>query len=76
MIPSESFALVGVGLVLALAVALDASRFIESMLFGLSPADPLTYGSAASVVVTVALPASLVRALRAAHVDPMALRAE
>jgi hypothetical protein len=42
MILSESFALVGVGLVLGVAVALDASRFIESMHFGLSSADPLT----------------------------------
>ena len=54
-----------------------ARRFIESILFGLSAADPLTYGSVAGVVIAVALPASLVPALRAARVDPMtALRAE
>jgi len=62
---------------IGLAVAFAASRFIESMLFGLSTADPLTYGSVASVVIAVALLASLVPAFRAAHVDPMtALRAE
>jgi predicted permease len=77
MILSESFALVGLGLMLGAAVAFAASRFIDSILFGLSTADPLTYGSVASVVIAVALPASLLPAIRAAHVDPMtALRAE
>jgi putative ABC transport system permease protein len=47
------------------------------MLFGLSPADPLTYGCVASMIIAVALTASLHPALRAARVDPMtALRAE
>jgi predicted permease len=77
MILSESFGLVSVGLVLGVAVAFGASRFVESMLFGLSPADPLTYGVVAGVIIAVALAASLFPALRAARVDPMtALRTE
>jgi putative ABC transport system permease protein len=59
------------------AGAFGASRFVESMLFGLSPADPLTYGAVAIVIIAVALPASLLPAFRAARVDPMtALRTE
>jgi ABC-type antimicrobial peptide transport system permease subunit len=77
MILSDSSALVGLGIMLGVAGAFAASRFIESMLFGLSTVDPLTYGSTAGVVIAAALPASLLPALRAAHVDPMtALRAE
>jgi predicted permease len=77
MILSQSFALVGAGLVLGVGVAFGAGRFVESMLFGVSAADPRTYASVAGVIIAVALPASLLPALRAARVDPMtALRAE
>jgi predicted permease len=77
MILRESFGLVGAGLVAGVAGAFGASRFVESMLFGLSPADPLTYGAVAIVIIAVALPASLLPAFRAARVDPMtALRTE
>ena len=52
-------------------------RFVESTLFGLTAADPLTYAVVAGVLVAVTLPASLRPAPRAARVDPMiALRAE
>jgi len=77
MVLRESFALVAIGLVFGVAVAYAARRFVESMLFGLTAADPLTYVTVASVLVAVALLASFVPALRAARVDPMtALRAE
>jgi putative ABC transport system permease protein len=77
MVLGEARGLVGPGLALGVAVAVAASRFIESMLFGLTAADPLTYGSAAGVVIGVALAASLLPAFRAARVDPMtALRAD
>jgi predicted permease len=77
MILRESLALVGLGVALGLPAAYGSSRFIESMLFGLSPADSLTYGSVALILIVVALLASLLPALRAAQVDPMAaLRSE
>jgi predicted permease len=77
MILRESLALVGLGVALGLPAAYGSSRFIESMLFGLSPADSLTYGSVALILIVVALLASLPPALRAAQVDPMAaLRSE
>jgi ABC-type antimicrobial peptide transport system permease subunit len=77
MVLGDALGLVGLGLALGGAAAVAASRFIESMLFGLTAADPLTYGSAAGVVLAVALAVSLLPAFRAARVDPMtALRAE
>jgi putative ABC transport system permease protein len=73
----ESLALVLLGTVLGTMAAHGASRFVESMLFGLTPGDPLTYCSVAVGLVTVALLASLIPARRAARVDPLvALRAE
>jgi ABC-type antimicrobial peptide transport system permease subunit len=77
MILRESLTLVCLGVAAGIAAACGASRLIASMLFGLSPTDPLTYGSVALLLVTVALVASLLPAHRASRVDPMlAFRAE
>ncbi|MBS1788099.1 MAG: ABC transporter permease [Acidobacteria bacterium] len=77
MILRESLLLVGVGVALGLLAAYVSSRFIQSMLFGLSPTDPLTYGSVALLLILVALLASWLPARRAARVEPMtALRSE
>jgi ABC-type antimicrobial peptide transport system permease subunit len=77
MVLRESFTLVAVGLLLGSVVAYSVRRFVESMLFGLTAADPLTYTVVAGVLVAVTLLASLRPARRAARVDPMiALRAE
>jgi predicted permease len=77
MVLRESFTLVAVGLVLGLAAAYSVRRLVESMLFGLTAADPLTYAVVAGVLIAVTLLASFRPARRAARVDPMiALRAE
>jgi putative ABC transport system permease protein len=77
MMLGESMALVCVGIAAGIAAASASSRLIASMLYGLSPADPLTYLSVASLLIVVALLASLLPALRASRVDPMtALRKE
>ena len=77
MVLRESFTLVAVGLVVGLAVAWSVRRLVESLLFGLSAADPLTYVVVAGALITVTLLASLRPAHRAARVDPMiALRAD
>jgi predicted permease len=77
MVLYESFTLIGIGLVLGLAVAFSVRRFVESTLFGLTAADPLTYVVVAGLLVGVTLLAALRPAQCAARVDPMiALRAE
>ena len=77
MVLRESLTLVGYGVTIGVAAACAASRLVASMLFGLSPTDPITYGAVALLLVAVALLAALLPARRAARIDPMvALRAE
>ena len=77
MVLRESLVLVSVGLVLGFAIVYGVRRFVASMLFGLTAADPLTYALVAGMLVAVALLAALRPAQRAARVDPMiALRME
>jgi predicted permease len=67
----------GVGILIGAVIAFVTSRFIAPLLYRVSPKDPLTYGVAALTLLTVAILASLVPALRATHVDPnIALRAD
>jgi ABC-type antimicrobial peptide transport system permease subunit len=77
MIFREASWLAVIGVVLGLGIALAMGRLIASMLYGLKPYDPLTLGSAALLLVLIALAASWIPARRAAHVDPIkALRHE
>jgi predicted permease len=77
MVLWESARLVVIGIVVGVATASYATRLIESMLYGLTPIDPLTYGGAALALVAAALTASLVPARRVTRIDPMtALRAD
>jgi len=64
----------GVGL--GLVGALSLSRAIASLLFELSPTDPLTLAAVAALLMAVAM-ASYLPARRATRVDPLiALRSE
>jgi putative ABC transport system permease protein len=68
-------ALLGVGVGIGLALA--ATRLINSLLFGTSPTDVATFAGVATLLIVVAIAASLVPALRASRVDPLvALRDE
>jgi predicted permease len=63
----------GVGLLLALA----ATRLLRSLLFGVSPADPWTFGAVTLTLSAIVFVACWLPARRAAKVDPMvALRCE
>ena len=65
------------GCVVGLIAAAAASRLLDSLLFAVSPFDPLVLSLAAVFVVALAVAASLLPASRAASIDPMnALRAE
>jgi putative ABC transport system permease protein len=66
-----------IGVLIGIAGSLALTRAIRSLLFGLSPADPLTFAAVAFILITVALWACYVPARRASRVDPnVALRYE
>jgi predicted lysophospholipase L1 biosynthesis ABC-type transport system permease subunit len=59
------------GIAIGLGGALALTRFMRSLLFGIEPADPLTFGAIALVLAVVALVASYVPARAARRVDPL-----
>ena len=61
----------GVGIAIGLAGALGVTRFLRTMLFGISPFDLLSFGGVAALLTAIALVASYVPARRAAKVDPV-----
>ena len=73
----KSLVWVGIGIAAGLLAALAAARAVASLLYGISPHDPLAYAAAAGVLLLAAVGAAWLPALRAARVDPVvALRSE
>lgn len=65
------------GCVIGLGGAVAASKLLRTLLFGVSPFDPLVLSVAALAVLLLAVAASALPALRAASIDPIrALRGE
>ncbi|HXW07136.1 MAG TPA: ABC transporter permease [Vicinamibacterales bacterium] len=71
LVMRESMILVGIGVVIGLAVALGASRFVATLLYNLAPTDGMSMALAVTVMVTVSALAGYLPARRAARVDPM-----
>ena len=77
MVLGQGLRTVLVGVVLGVAGSLALTRAIQSLLFGITATDPLTFIAVILLLVTVALLACYIPARRAAKVDPMvALRYE
>jgi predicted permease len=77
MVLRDSLAVCAIGIVVGLPLAIAGSRFLESILFGLTKYDPMSFAAALIAVSIVSVGASLIPAGRAVSVDPMrALRAE
>jgi hypothetical protein len=73
----QGLTLAAIGVGAGLAAAAASSQVLTSLLFGISPADPVSYGLAALVLGLVAAAATQIPARRATRVDPIvALRAE
>ena len=72
MVLREVLLLAGVGMTIGFAVAAASTRLIRSMLYELSPGDPVTFGGAATLLLSVAVLAGYLPARRAARLDPMA----
>jgi predicted permease len=77
MFISNGMLVTGVGLLVGLAAALGAMRFLTSVLFGVSPFDPLTYGAVFGGLALTSFVATWLPARQATTVDPaLALRGE
>ncbi len=77
MFVRHGLALTGIGVACGLAVAIVAMRLMSSLLFKVSPVDPVAYGAASLGLVATAFLASYLPSRRASAVDPVeALRAE
>jgi len=74
---TESLGSVAVGVAIGIPAAIVVTRFVSSMLFGLSPQDPASIGVALAALILVAAAATYLPARSAARTDPhVALRDE
>jgi predicted permease len=77
MFVRSAMLLTGIGVVIGLGVAAVLVRLMKTLLFGISPLDPLTFLAVPLILAAAAALASYLPARRAAGVDPVeALRAE
>ena len=77
MVLGEGFRMVLLGVVIGVAAGVALSRYLSSLFFGVSPANPVTYLEVALIMISIALVACLLPAWRAVRVNPMvALRYE
>ena len=77
LILGEGARMAAVGVGIGIAASLAVTRLMSTLLFGISAADPLTFGGVAVLLSLVALLASYIPARRAMCLDPMvALRYE
>jgi predicted permease len=77
MILGQGMRTIAIGVVIGIAGSLALTRTVESLLFGVTATDPLTFGSVTLLLVGAALLACYIPARRATKVDPMvALRSE
>jgi macrolide transport system ATP-binding/permease protein len=71
LVLSHGLALTACGVVLGAAAALSLTRLMGSLLYNVSPRDPLAFGSAFVVMAIAALLACFLPAWRAAWIDPV-----
>ena len=77
MFVRHGLVLSGIGAACGLTAAFALTRLMKSLLFDVSPADPLTYIAVSAGLIVAAMLASFLPARKAASVDPAeALRAE
>ncbi len=59
------------GIAIGLAASLALTRLLSSVLFGVGPSDPLTFGAVAAVLASVAAAACWLASRRALGIDPV-----
>ena len=72
MILRQGMVLAILGVVVGSVLAALLARVLQALLYGVSLVDPLSYGVAALVLLSVALAANLIPAWRASRISPIA----
>ena len=70
LVVTDGLKVVGIGVTVGLLVALWAGKFVQPLLFSVSPRDPSVFVLVATTLVGVAIAASWIPARRASRVDP------
>jgi predicted permease len=70
LVAHDAAGILGAGILVGLSVAFAASRYVESLLFGVRARDPLTFIGAAVLLLAAGCLAIIVPAYRAARLDP------
>jgi len=77
MVMQRGMGLACAGVLTGGALSLAAGRWLQTLLAGVSPTDPLTFGAAVALAFTMTAVGSLLPALKATRVDPLkVMRAE
>jgi putative ABC transport system permease protein len=71
LVVGQSAAFAGWGILIGIAIAFLASRWIEPLLFRQSARDVTIYAAVAAMIAAVTVAASILPALRASHADPL-----
>ena len=71
MVIGQSLRVAAVGIALGLVGAMATTRVMQSLLFGVTPTDPLTLAGATLILVAIGVVASYAPARRATAVDPV-----
>jgi ABC-type antimicrobial peptide transport system permease subunit len=73
----ETLRLAGTGILLGVALSLWSGRVVASLLYGVTPQEPLIMAGAAATLLTAGIVAAWAPAYRASRIDPaMVLRNE
>jgi putative ABC transport system permease protein len=77
LVMRQGASLTGAGILVGLLGAFAFTRVLQSILYGVSARDPLTYAALAALLAAIALLATWLPAVRAARVDPiLSIRSE
>ena len=71
MVVRQGLMLALAGVMLGLVASFGLARFVTSLLFGITGADPVTFGAVAMMLLVVALIATYIPARKASRVDPV-----
>jgi ABC-type antimicrobial peptide transport system permease subunit len=77
LVVTDGLRVASAGMAIGIVAAFWAGKWVQPLLFDVSPRDPIIFGLVATMLVIVAMAASSIPAMRASRVDPnVALRSE